>query len=78
MQGVIVAAFFEELGDGRVRISLRSKSPKADVSKVCGLFGGGGHTLAAGARVPGTLTKVREKVLAAIDHELHGTPISKT
>jgi phosphoesterase RecJ-like protein len=70
VQGVIVAAFFEELGDDRIRISLRSKSPKADVSKVCGQFGGGGHTLAAGARVPGTLTEVQGKVLQAIDHEL--------
>ncbi len=70
VQGVIVAAFFEELGDGRVRISLRSKSPKADVSKVCGQFGGGGHTLAAGARVRGTLAEVEEEVLAAIDQQL--------
>ena len=66
---VIVAAFFEELPEGKVRVSLRSKSPKVDVSKVCGLFGGGGHTLAAGARVKGSLTEVQEKVLTAIDHE---------
>ncbi|MGB8167579.1 MAG: bifunctional oligoribonuclease/PAP phosphatase NrnA [Chthoniobacteraceae bacterium] len=70
VQGVIVAAFFEELGDERIRISLRSKSPKADVSKICGQFGGGGHTLAAGARVRGSLHDVQEKVLAAIDHEI--------
>ncbi len=70
VQGVVVAAFFEELGDERIRISLRSKSPKADVSKICGQFGGGGHTLAAGARVRGTLHEVQEKVLAAIDHEI--------
>ena len=70
VQGVVVAAFFEELGDERIRISLRSKSPKADVSKVCGLFGGGGHTLAAGARVRGSLQEVQEKVLQAIDREV--------
>ncbi len=70
VQGVVVAAFFEELGDERIRISLRSKSPKADVSKICGQFGGGGHTLAAGARIRGTLHEVQEKVLAAIDHEI--------
>jgi phosphoesterase RecJ-like protein len=70
VQGVIVAAFFEELGDDRVRISLRSKSPKVDVSKVCGLFGGGGHTLAAGARIRGPFTEVQEKVLAAIDQQI--------
>lgn len=70
VQGVVVAAFFEELGDGRVRISLRSKTPKVDVSKVCGMFGGGGHTLAAGARMKGTLAEVQEQVLAAIDLEI--------
>jgi phosphoesterase RecJ-like protein len=69
IEGVVSAAFFEELGDGRVRISLRSKSPKIDVSKVCGLFGGGGHRLAAGARITGSLAEVQEKVLQAIDHE---------
>jgi bifunctional oligoribonuclease and PAP phosphatase NrnA len=69
IDGVVAAAFFEELDGGKVRISLRSKSPRVDVSKVCGLFGGGGHTLAAGARIAGSLDEVREKVLQAIDHE---------
>jgi len=69
IEGVVAAAFFEEIGDGRVRVSLRSKSPKINVSKVCGLFGGGGHMLAAGARVRGSLAEVQEKVLQAIDHE---------
>lgn len=69
IEGVVAAAFFEELGDSRVRISLRSKSPKVDVSKVCGQFGGGGHTLAAGARARGSLAEVQERVLAAIDQQ---------
>ncbi|MCE9612113.1 MAG: bifunctional oligoribonuclease/PAP phosphatase NrnA [Chthoniobacter sp.] len=69
IEGVVVAAFFEEMGDGKIRISLRSKTPKIDVSKVCGQFGGGGHKLAAGARIAGTLADVQEKVLQAIDHE---------
>ncbi len=69
IEGVVVAAFFEELPEGKVRISLRSKSPKVDVSKVCGLFGGGGHILASGARVKGLLAEIQEKVLTAIDHE---------
>jgi phosphoesterase RecJ-like protein len=69
IEGVVAAAFFDEIGDGRVRVSLRSKSPPVNVSKVCGLFGGGGHTLAAGARIHGSLAEVQEKVLQAIDHE---------
>ena len=50
IDGVVVAAFFEELDDGRVRLSLRSKDARFDASAVCGQFGGGGHTMAAGAR----------------------------
>ena len=66
IDGVIVAAFFEELAEGKVRVSLRSKLPRIDVSAICALFGGGGHTLAAGARVGGTLAEVEGRVLAAI------------
>jgi phosphoesterase RecJ-like protein len=61
--GVIVAVFFEELSDGKVRVSMRSKDERVDVCTICQKFGGGGHTLAAGARVRGTLAEVEEKVL---------------
>ena len=70
VEGVVVAAFFEELPEGKVRISLRSKDPRADVCKICAQFGGGGHTLAAGARYRGTLAETQELVLAAISREL--------
>ncbi len=68
IEGVIVAAFFEELPDGKVRVSLRSKSEAADVCAICQKFGGGGHTLAAGARVRGTLAEVEKRVLDEICH----------
>jgi phosphoesterase RecJ-like protein len=70
VKGVIVAAFFEELPEGKVRVSLRSKDPRVDVCKVCAQFGGGGHTLAAGARIRGPLAEVEDKVLQAIEREL--------
>jgi phosphoesterase RecJ-like protein len=63
IHGVIVAAFFEELSDGKVRVSMRSKDESIDVCAICHKFGGGGHALAAGARVRGTLTEVEQKVL---------------
>jgi phosphoesterase RecJ-like protein len=66
IRGVIVAVFFEELAEGKVRVSMRSKSDAADVCAICQKFGGGGHTLAAGARVRGTLAEVETKVLEAI------------
>lgn len=68
IQGVIVAVFFEELAEGKVRVSMRSKSSQTDVCAICMKFGGGGHTLAAGARVRGTLAEVEQKVLEAICH----------
>ena len=66
IRGVIVAVFFEELTDGKVRVSMRSKSEKTDVCAICQKFGGGGHTLAAGARVRGSLAEVEQKILEAI------------
>ena len=66
IRGVIVAIFFEELPDGKVRVSMRSKSNKIDVCAICQKFGGGGHTLAAGARIRGTLSEVEERVLEAV------------
>ena len=70
IRGVIVAVFFEELTDGKVRVSMRSKSNAVDVCAICQKFGGGGHTLAAGARVCGTLAEVEEKVLEEIGEVL--------
>src|SRR5213595_3829098 len=66
IRGVIVAVFFEELADGKVRVSMRSKNEKVNVCAICEKFGGGGHTLAAGARVRGTLAEVERNVLEEI------------
>jgi phosphoesterase RecJ-like protein len=66
IEGVVVAVFFEELLEGKVRVSMRSKSEAADVSAICQRFGGGGHKLAAGARVRGTLAEVEQRILEAI------------
>jgi phosphoesterase RecJ-like protein len=72
---VIVAAFFEELPAGLVRISLRSKTPAVDVSAICGRYGGGGHRLAAGARIRGTLAEVETRVLTDIGNALSESPM---
>ncbi len=70
IEGVLVAIFFEELQDGKVRVSLRSKDPRIDVCKICAQFGGGGHPAASGARVQGTLSSVRQQFLIAVCHEI--------
>ena len=74
IHGVIVAVFFEELADGKVRVSMRSKDEAVDVCAICQKFGGGGHTLAAGARVRGSLAEVKEKVLEQIGETLKSIP----
>ena len=66
IRGVIVAVFFEELADGKVRVSMRSKSEKVNVCAICQKFGGGGHVLAAGARVRGSLAEVERKILEEV------------
>jgi phosphoesterase RecJ-like protein len=63
---VKAAAFFEELPEGMVRLSLRSKDSSFDACAICAQFGGGGHKMASGARIRGGLAEVQERVLAAI------------
>lgn len=72
IQGVQVAAFFEELPGAKARLSLRSKDERFNASALCALFGGGGHPLAAGARIEGAFGEVQEKVLTAINDALTG------
>ena len=69
--GVIVAAFFEELFDGSIRVSLRAKDDQVNVCEIAQLFGGGGHARAAGIRIAGsTLAEARTQVLEAIQKTL--------
>jgi bifunctional oligoribonuclease and PAP phosphatase NrnA len=70
IEGVEAAVFFEELPENLVRVSARSKDPAIDVCKVCKLFKGGGHPMASGARVPGSLQQVKHDFLKALDHEI--------
>ena len=67
---VVVALFFEELPEGRIRLSMRSKDDRIDVNKICAEFGGGGHPRAAGARIRGNMEEVRSKVLKRVFHEI--------
>lgn len=70
IEGIKAAVFFEELPDGKVRISARSKDPAVDVCKVCQIFQGGGHPMAAGARVRGALEDVRKDFLKVLIDEI--------
>lgn len=65
LRGVEVSALVYELGDGRIKASLRSRG-RVDVNAVCRQFGGGGHRLASGAKLDGPLDQVQTRVDAAV------------
>lgn len=58
-----IALLFREVKPREIRIGFRSDS--IDVGKLAARFGGGGHKLAAGAKLSGSLDEAVEKVLAA-------------
>lgn len=66
IRGVRLAVFFEELPDGKVRVSMRSKDKRLDVCQIATRFGGGGHALAAGIRMKGPWDEAKALVLSAI------------
>lgn len=63
IEGVEIAIMFKFINPTTARISFRSK--RVDVSKLALSFGGGGHARAAGCTVDGTMTAVKERVIAA-------------
>ena len=67
VDSVISAVIFEEVTDGKIRVSARSKDTRVNVANVCAQFGGGGHAMAAGARIKGTAAEASKKFLAALE-----------
>jgi phosphoesterase RecJ-like protein len=72
IRGVQVAVFFEELPDGKIRVSMRSKDRRFDVCQIATEFSGGGHALAAGIRMPGPIEEAKARVLDAIRRRIDG------
>ncbi len=70
IDSVVSCVIFEETHDGKVRASARSKDSRVNVSDVCAQFGGGGHHMAAGARMRGPITEAAEKFLQVLEHEV--------
>lgn len=76
IEGVKVAAFFEEIeNDDRIRVSLRSKDPRVNVSEIAQRFGGGGHPMASGLRKRGAIQDVGNIVLAVLQEEVDKLPV---
>ncbi len=68
--GVKVAIFLEELVHHQVRISVRAKDSTFDASSFCSKYGGGGHRMAAGATLQGSIEEIEKKVLAKLCKEV--------
>ena len=70
VDSVVVAVFLKSFPEGKIRLSMRSKDDRVDVTKIAGNSAGGGHPRAAGARIRGNLEEVRSKVLKRVFHEV--------
>jgi bifunctional oligoribonuclease and PAP phosphatase NrnA len=75
-EGARVAAMLYRKSDGW-RVSMRSLTEEVDVSELAGLFGGGGHSRAAGCSLEGDFS-VRDHFLESIANkvEIHPQPAS--
>ncbi|HPS69469.1 MAG TPA: bifunctional oligoribonuclease/PAP phosphatase NrnA [Candidatus Cryosericum sp.] len=64
--GTRVVIVLKESSDGTVKVSLRGKYG-FDVKRIALAFGGGGHVLAAGCTIRGTIQRAEADVLAELD-----------
>jgi phosphoesterase RecJ-like protein len=73
IDGVRIAVLYRELGDGRIKVSLRSKGD-LDVHGLAARFGGGGHRNASGIVMRGSMDEVVQTVRACTSTLLAGSP----
>ncbi|HUJ61987.1 MAG TPA: DHH family phosphoesterase [Kofleriaceae bacterium] len=67
VEGVMVGVLLTTAKGGGVRVSMRSRSERIDVGKVCLGLGGGGHPGAGGCHIAGDLATTKDKVVRALD-----------
>lgn len=65
IKDIEVAVLFREGGKNSYKVSLRSKG-KVNVANIAKKFGGGGHAMAAGCTLKGSLLEVKDKVLKVV------------
>lgn len=74
----VMAAVLTEMGDDTVRVTMRCQPPY-NVAAVAAQFGGGGHALAAGCSIDGSLPDAEARLVAACHDAIRraqSTPIS--
>jgi phosphoesterase RecJ-like protein len=70
VDGVMVGVMLTTAKGGGVRMSMRSRSDRIDVGKVCMRLGGGGHPGAGGGHLAVELAEAKERVVRALDAAL--------
>lgn len=73
-KGARAAALLYQVPDGW-RVSMRSLSEEVDVSELAALFGGGGHSRAAGCTLKGGV-EARDEFLAVISERIEREPVT--
>ena len=71
--GIEAAVFLRELPEGRIRLSLRSKTRAAqsvNVAAIAERLGGGGHENAAGCTLDGPIDRATAEILEALCREM--------
>jgi phosphoesterase RecJ-like protein len=68
-EGALLNVTIRELRDGTSKISMRS-APGISSAKVCAVFGGGGHELAAGCTIQEGPEKAEELIMDVVDSVL--------
>ena len=66
---VEVAVLLKERKEKNIKLSLRTKKD-VDASKICKIFGGGGHKRAAGCTINEELNRAKELIVKAIEKEM--------
>lgn len=66
IEGVEVSIMLKEFEENEIKVSMRSKR-YVDVSKVCSLFGGGGHKKAAGCTINSNLKEAKKDLIEALE-----------
>jgi phosphoesterase RecJ-like protein len=67
VDGVQVGVLLTTAKGGGIRVSMRSRSERVDVGKVCMALGGGGHPGAGGCHMPGELPVIKDRVVRALE-----------
>jgi phosphoesterase RecJ-like protein len=70
IDSVLVAVVFKETEDGQTKISIRSDTHDIDVAAVMGLYGGGGHKMAAGCTMPMPIAEATKVLIPILEERV--------